>query len=76
MKYFIHDPGDDESPESRRIHIIKALAQHAVMRSIVVKDNIFVALLFATSPDEAFILRWEDVEYLQNEGLITRHVIQ
>ena len=76
MKYFLHDPDNEESAENRCSYIVHALAHDATLRTATIRDRIVAVLILPNSPDEAYILHGEDIERLEDEGLICRHTTQ
>jgi hypothetical protein len=76
MKYFLHDPDNEESAENRCSYIVHALRCDATLRSAIVNDCGVAVLIFPNFPDEAYILHGEDIKRLEDEGIIDRHTAQ
>jgi hypothetical protein len=77
MKYFLHDPHGEESAENRCSYIVHALTYcNATLRSVTVNDRGVAVLTLPKFPDEGYILHWEDIKRLEDEGIINRHTTQ
>ena len=75
LNLWLYDPDNESLPEKRRENIIKALALGATMKSVPCGNERAAALIFPEHPDDGFVLHWADVQHLEDEGIITHHIV-